>query len=158
MPDGPLPELARSLRSLGALGNACMQEAHEAVFGPLLEARTVAANGTAEDAVDAMNGHAILRRIEAGVTAAAVRGVSGAPRARALTARAQEVTEPLRRSLLALDELAVVAGTDDGFDQWVEQLRQVFARADEACRSLALVLDDRDAKDSSPRWFARHDR
>jgi hypothetical protein len=135
-----------------------MQEAHEAVFGPLLEARTVAANATLDDAVTAMNGHAILRRIETGVASAATRGVSGAPRARALTARAQEATESLRRSLLVLDELAAMAGTDEGWDQWVEQLRQVFVRADEACRSLATVLDDRDVKDPSPRWYMRHDR
>jgi hypothetical protein len=158
MPEGSLPELARSLRSLGALGTLCMQEAHEAVFGPLLEARTVAARATLDDAIIAMNGNAILRRIETAVVSAATRGVSGAPRARALTARAQEATESLRRSLLALDELAATAGSDEGWDQWVEQLRQVFVRADEACRSLASVLDDRDVKDPSPRWYVRHDR
>jgi len=102
-----------------------------------------------------MNGHAILNRIESAVTATATRGVNNAPRARALSARAQDATESLRRSLLALDELAVVATTDEGWNEWIEQLRRVFTAADDACEGVANVLGERDVADSPPRWFGR---
>ena len=157
MPESPrLPELARSLRSLGASGDSCMDEAHEAVFVPLLEARTAAANASLDDAVDAMNGHALLSRIESAIGIVASRGIPVASRARALTAQAQDAIEPLRRALLVLDELAVVAGTDDGWKDWVDQLRRVFTAADDSCRSVAGVLAERDAKDAPARWYVRN--
>ena len=135
-----------------------MQQAHDAVFGPLLEARTVAANASINDAVDAMNGHAILARIETALSAEATRGISTPARARAATAQAQDAIEPLRRSLLALDELASVASTDDGWTEWVDQLRRVFSAADDACTAVAGVLSARRTEDTPPRWYARTTR
>lgn len=135
-----------------------MHEAHESIFTPLLEARTAAANASPGSAVDAMNGHAILGRIETAVSSVATKGIDAGPRARALTAQAQEAIEPLRRALLALDELAVITGTDDGWAEWVEQLRRVFTAADDACRAVAFVLDERDVKELPPPWYARNTR
>ena len=159
MPEHPhLPELTRSLRSLGASGGACMDEAHEAIFAPLLEARAAAMRASVGGTVDAMNGHAIVQRIESAVIAAATRGITNPPRERALSARALDATESVRRSLLALDELAAVAATDAGWNDWVDQLRRVFSAADVSCRALVAVLEERDVKDAPPRWYARNTR
>ncbi len=135
-----------------------MDHAHEAVFKPLLEARTAAANASPHMAVDAMNGHAILSRIEAALSIEAVRGISIPSRARAATALVQDAIEPLRRSLLALDELAATAGTDEGWTQWVDQLRRVFSAADDACSAVATALSARSTEDTPPRWYVRNSR
>ena len=118
-----------------------MEHAHEAVFKPLLEARTAAAS-----------------RIEAALSTEAVRGISTPARARAATAQVQDAIEPLRRSLLALDELAATAGTDEGWTQWIDQLRRVFSAADDACSAVAQVLGSRTTEDTPPRWYARNTR
>jgi hypothetical protein len=135
-----------------------MDEAHDAVFGPLLAARTAAAKAPLDGAVDALNGNAILQRVESATRQAASKGVTDPARSRALVARALETLEPLRRALLALDELAPVASSDEGWTQWVEQLRRVFAAADGSCRALVMVLDERPEQEAPPRWYARTSR
>ena len=51
--------------------------------------------------------------------------------------------------------VATLAGTDEGWTQWVDQLRRVFATADDACQQLSLVLAERDESEPTPRWYSR---
>ncbi len=73
MPDTPLlPELARSLRSLGAQRDASAEAAHVAIFLPLLDARAHAAGASKESVLAALHGDALAARIEAQAVDAAV--------------------------------------------------------------------------------------
>ena len=157
MPDAPpLPELARSLRSLGAQGDLATEAAHSAIFLPLLHARARAAGASMDVVLAALRGDALSARIEAQAVDAAVHGVEQPPRVRALSAEIGELLEPLRAALLALDVLAPAARDEaTGWEAWTTQLRRVFASADVACRGLARVLADRDARGEAPRWFER---
>jgi hypothetical protein len=159
MPDAPnLPELARSLRSLGAQRDPCGESAHAAIFLPLLDARARAAGKSTNVVLAALRGDALSARIEAQAVDAAVHGIDQPARVRAISAQTAELVEPLRVSLLALDDLAPAARDDsDGWDAWVAQLRRVFASADVACQALALLLADRDLA-AAPRWFERSAR
>jgi hypothetical protein len=157
MPDGPLlPELARSLRSLGVPRDAASEAAHRAVFTPLLHARASATESDAAGALAALRGSALSTRIEAGVIDAAEAGVTDPARARARVAQAEEIVEPLRAALLALDEAAegVRVGTP-AWDAWVGHLRHVFAAADVACQQLARLLATQDDEPTERRWFER---
>ena len=157
MPDAPiLPELARSLRSLGAQHDAAAEAAHAAIFLPLLDARARAAGASMEAVLAALRGDALSARVEAGAVDAAVQGVDQPAQARALSALTGELMEPLRAALLSLDALAPAARDDaTGWDAWVAQLRRVFVSADVACQALARLLADRAATVASPRWFER---
>ena len=155
-----LPELARSLRAFGAPRDAAGEAAHEAIFSPLLDARARAGVGDVDAALDALGGSALARRIEARVAEAASAGESDLPHARARSARAAELLEPLRAELAALDALAPSArgsGADGpAWRAWVAQLRRVFASADDACRALARLLAEAPADaPTSRRWFGR---
>jgi hypothetical protein len=136
-----LPELARSLRSLGTHNDAGTDAARDAIFGPLLDARTRAVGATTDVILAALRGDALSARIEAQAVDAAVKGIEQPAQVRAITAQANEVMEPLRDDLLSLDTAAGDAAANDaGWDAWVTQLRQVFATADKACQALAKLI------------------
>jgi hypothetical protein len=160
MPDArELPELARSLRSLGAAGDDSAEAAHGAIFLPLLEARTRATGAPVDEILCALRGDALSARIEALAVDAAVQGIDELALARALTAQAGELMEPLRASLLELDARASNAAVSaPAWDAWVAQLRRVFAAADVACRDLAHLVAIRATKAATPRWFERSPR
>jgi hypothetical protein len=139
-----LPELTRSLRTLGRPDDAGTDAAHAVVFGPLLDARARAGRGEAADAVAALRGAALAARIESLARTAATSGEGEAARARARWAAAREVLEPLRAELATLDGVAADAlrggaGSPE-WGRWTAQLRRVFAAADVACHALAPVL------------------
>ena len=56
MPDASLPELARSLRSLGAARDPATEAAHDAIFAPLIAARVRAARAEGRDVVHSFHG------------------------------------------------------------------------------------------------------
>lgn len=153
-----LPELARSLRSFGAPRDAAGDAAHDAVFAPLLEARARAELGDVEAALSALRGAPLGTRIATRVARAAAAGQPEPARARARTARALELIEPLTAELAALDDLAAAASGGDAssppWQGWVAQLRRVFTAADDACRALARLLAEPTAlAKSGRRWF-----
>ena len=157
MPDAPhLPELARSLRSLGETRSGAAEAAHAAIFLPLLDARTRAVGAPLDAVLAALRGDALSARIEARAVDAAVHGVEQPARVRALSAQASELMEPLRAALLELDLLAPAAHDVPGeWDAWVAQLRRVFSSADVACQGLVRLIATRDTRDAVPRWFER---
>ena len=155
-----LPELARSLRSLGRPAAASAQAAHAAVFGPLLDARARTTRGDAGDALDAFRGASIAARIESLARAAAADGEADPARGRARVASTRELLEPLRGELSQLDLLAGAAGREgpgsDAWQRWLDQLRRVFTAADNACDAVARVLADRPTAPAPARgWFRR---
>ena len=160
MPDAPqLPELARSLRSLGVHRGATAEVAHAAIFQPLLEARAHAVGAQMDSVLAALRGDSLSARIEAQAVDAAVQGVEHPAIARALTAQTSELIEPLRAELLALDAAASVARDGaDGWNAWIAQLRRVFGAADVACQALSRLLANRETRSDAPRWFARSPR
>lgn len=160
MPDGPvLPELARSLRSLGAQRNAAAEASHAAIFRPLLDARARASGATTDVVLSTLRGDALSARIEANAVDAAVVGIDQPSRIRALTAQTSELIEPLRSALLVLDGLSGGArDSSAGWDSWVVQLRRVFVAADVACQALTLLLQSRPPQISSGSWFGRMSR
>jgi hypothetical protein len=161
MPDSLLlPELARSLRTFGAPRDAAGEAAHDAIFSPLLDARARAGLGDVELALSALRGETLAVRIEARVVEAASARQVDPAHARARSARATELLEPLRAELATLDLLAKAArGTAvDGlpWHAWVAQLRRVFASADDACRALARLLAETPPTAPPARhWFGR---
>src|SRR5258708_2036583 len=78
-----LPELARSLRTLGAPRDAAGEAAHSAVFVPLLDARARATTGDMEVALSALRAEALGVRIQARVADAAEARERAPARARA---------------------------------------------------------------------------
>jgi hypothetical protein len=155
-----LPELARSLRAFGAPHGAAGEAAHSAVFGPLLDARARAGLGDVEAALSALRGETLAVRIAARAAEVASIGQTDPAHARARSARAGELIEPLRAELSRLDALAASARggstESEGWSAWVAQLRRVFASADDACRGLSRLLSEMPA-DVKParRWFRR---
>ena len=153
----PLPELGRSLRALGAPRDAAGDAAHSAIFLPLLEARTRAANASPAEVLGALRGNALSARIEANVVDAAVHAIEDPRRARALSAQTTELIAPLRAALLELDTLSSAARDDDtAWEAWIAQLRRVFGAADDACQSLSRLLANRDDTAARTRWFERN--
>ena len=140
-----LPELARSLRMFGAPHGAASEAAHAAVFGPLLDARVLAATDGFAGALSAFRGQALAARIVARASEAAREGEPDPARARARVARAREAVEPLRVALHALDALAAAASesllpSSPHGVAWLAQLACVFRSADDVCTALARVL------------------
>ncbi len=160
MPDAPLlPELARSLRSLGAQRDASAEAAHAAIFVPLLDARARAAGADKAAVLAALRGTALAARIEARAVDAAVQGIDVPALARALTAHSEELMEPLHRALVSLDDVAPAAlDSESAWDEWVARLRAVFTNADVACRALASLIATRQTRTAAPRWFERTPR
>jgi hypothetical protein len=154
-----LPELARSLRALGAARDPASEAAHAALFTPLLDARARAATEDVQGALAALRGEPLAVRILARVTDAAHAGEPDQARARARAARARELIEPLRAELTALDVLGAsahgAAPTDPEWLAWVAQLRRVFATADDACRALARLLAEPAGGAPAHYWFGR---
>jgi hypothetical protein len=157
MPDTPLlPELARSLRSLGAQRDASTESAHAAIFVPLLDARARAAGADKRTVLAALRGNALAARIEAQAVDAAVQGIEQPALARALTAQSTELMEPLHHALVALDVAASSAlESDAAWDEWVARLRAVFTSADVACQALSKLIATRQTRTAAPRWFER---
>ena len=159
MPDDHLPELARSLRALGAVHGAAAEAAHAAVFGPLLDARVLAAADGFAGALSAFRGHALAARIVARAADAARAGQLDAAQGRARVARAREAVEPLRAELRALDPIvpasaqALTPASPEAL-AWLRQLTRVFHSADVACEALARVLGE--PVGAAPRgWLGR---
>jgi hypothetical protein len=157
MPDAPLlPELGRSLRSLGAQHEPCAEASHAAIFVPLLDARARATDRSKEFVLASLKGSTLATRIETLVAAAAVQGVEQPALARAILAQSAELMEPLRRALKELDGAASTAlHSDAAWEEWVGRLRAVFVSADVACRALAKLLESRPTPGTPPRWFKR---
>ena len=159
MPDPSLPELARSLRSLGTARDAASEAAHDAIFAPLIAARVRAARAEGRDVVHSFHGVALLEAIERGATAAASAGTKSAAVARARSAAARDAIEPLRSALLTLDEGAADASAagmhSPEWARWIAALRRAFAVADEVCTQLARVLAEPPDEEPEPRWFRR---
>jgi hypothetical protein len=159
MPDGELPELARSLRSLGAARDPATQAAHDAIFPPLIAARVRASRAQGRDVVHAFNGAALREQIERAVTAAATLGTTHPSVARARTARAREALGPLQAAFSTLDErgraAAAASPGSEPWEAWVESLKRTFAAADEVCGQLARVLVEPPAEQEEGGWFRR---
>jgi hypothetical protein len=159
MPDPSLPELARSLRSLGAARDPATEAAHDAIFAPLIAARVRAARAEGRDVVNSFHGATLLEAIERGVSAAAAVGTDSSAVARARSARARDAIEPLRSALLALDEGAAAASASGAhspeWSHWIAALRRAFNAADESCRHLARVLAEPPRREGNGRWFSR---
>jgi len=157
MPDAPLlPELGRSLRSLGAQHEPCAEASHAAIFVPLLDARARATDRSKEFMLASLKGSTLTARIEALVAAAAVQGLEQPALARAVSAQSTELMEPLRRALAELDRAASSAlHSDAAWDEWVARLRAVFVSADVACQSLTKLLEGRPTRSAPPSWFKR---
>lgn len=159
MPEPSLPELARSLRSLGAARDPATEAAHDAIFAPLIAARVRAARAEGRDVVHAFQGVVLLEAIERGATAAASTGTKNAAVARARSAAARDALEPLRAALRSLDDEAPGASAEGTHSPewalWIAALRRSFAAADEACGHLARVLAEPPHEEPEPRWFRR---
>ena len=162
MPDeARLPELARSLRTFGAAHGAAAEAAHAAIFGPLLDARALAATRGYEGAMSVFRGQALAARINSRAGEAAREGQVDAARARARVARAREAVEPLGEALRALDTLLPAPVADPRADAastataWTAQLARTFRIADEACVALTRVLAEHDEVVVRRGWFRR---
>jgi hypothetical protein len=157
MPESPLlPELARSLRELGTPRDDAGDAAHAAIFTPLLHARASAEGSGAESALSALRGSALAARIGARAVDAAHEGIADPAAARARMAEAEEIIEPLREALLALDAAAAgaLSGTA-GWEEWIARLRLVFEKADVSCSRLADLLRRPSDVVVRSRWFGR---
>jgi hypothetical protein len=159
MPDGELPELARSLRSLGAARDAATQAAHDAIFPPLIAARVRASRAEGRDVVHAFSGASLGEQIERAVTVAATLGTTQPSVARARSARAKDLLAPLQAAFARLDEQGrEAAGASPGsepWEAWVDSLKRTFAAADEVCGQLARVLAEPPAEPEERGWFGR---
>jgi hypothetical protein len=159
MPDASLPELARSLRSLGAARDPATEAAHDAIFAPLIAARVRAARAEGRDVVRSFHGATLLEAIERGVNGAATAGTESPAFARARSAAARDAIEPLRTALRSLDERAAAAEAEGAQSpervRWIEALRLTFAAADEACSHLARVLAESPREERNGHWFRR---
>lgn len=154
-----LPELGRSLRSLGSMREPCAESAHVALFGPLLDARAAAAESmSVTDLLHAFRGRPIAARMERLVIEAAQLGVREPAVARARAARAHELLEPVLAALAELDaragEMKHPSIRIDEYSPFVVQLRAVFAAADTACGHLARLLAE-ELESPGKGWRAR---
>ena len=153
-----LPEIARSLRTLGTPRDPASASAHDAIFPPLLAARAAAMD--VQLALSSFAGEALATTIESHASAAAQARATDPAQARARSAQAIECLEPLRDELLQLDRLGQDArdrlADADRWERWVHQLRRVFVEADRACGRLSTVLADAAAVRPPPRrWFGQ---
>ena len=159
MPDGELPELARSLRSLGAARDPATQAAHDAIFPPLIAARVRASRAEGRDVVHAFNGASLSEQIERAVTSAATDGTMHPSVARARSARARDLLGPLKAAFAALDAQGRAAAAalpgSEPWAAWVESLRRAFAAADEVCGQVARVLAEPPDEPEERGWFGR---
>ena len=159
MPDPLLPELARSLRHLGAARDPATEAAHDAIYAPLIAARVRAARAEGRDVIHSFHGATLVEAIERGATGAATAGIASAAVGRARSAAARDALDPLRNALLALDARAAAAGSagpgSPEWQGWIDALRLAFAAADETCGRLARVLAEAPHEEGDSRWFRR---
>lgn len=160
--DGHVPEFARSLRSLGAARDAAGEAAHDAIFTPLLDARARAARADGREVIALLRGSTLAERIDRAVAGAAAKGVESPSLARARSATARELLEPLRAALAALDARAGAA-SDAGpgtieWSAWLAALRRAFGAADDGCGKLAELLAQPLRPASPSRWFGSRGR
>ena len=159
MPDSELPELARSLRSLGAARDQATQAAHDAIFPPLIAARVRASRAEGRDVVHAFHGASLLEQIERAAVAAACVGTTQSSVARARSARARDAIAPLRPAFTLLDERGRQAESaspgSEPWEAWIESLRRAFATADDVCGRLASVLAEPPLEPEEGSWFGR---
>lgn len=159
MPEPSLPELARSLRSLGAARDPATEAAHDAIFAPLIAARVRASRAEGPDVVHSFHGATLLEAIERAVNAAAAAGTVNPAVARARSAAGRDAIEPLRTALRALDDRGPAAATagprSPEWTGWIDSLRRAFASADESCTHLARVLAEPTPEEGNGRWFRR---
>jgi hypothetical protein len=164
MPDdeSQLPELARSLRTLGAARDAATEAAHDAIFTPLIDARVRAARATGRDVIALLRGATLYQQIERGVVTAASNGAAPPAVARARAAAAREMLEPVRAALVAVDDRASAASTEGlgtaAWEAWLVELRRVFGAADDACVKLARLLAVPPRLEEPSRWFGPRGR
>jgi hypothetical protein len=161
MPDDelPLPELLRSLRTLGAARDAASQAAHDAIFAPLIAARLRASRAEGRDVVRSLHGATLAESIERAAVAAATAGTAQPAMARARSAQARDLLDPLRAALGAVDDRSTAA-LDAGagsreWREWLDALRHAFAAADDVCRQLARLLGTPPRDGPPSRWYQR---
>jgi hypothetical protein len=162
MPDSELPELARSLRSLGAARDQATQAAHDVIFPPLIAARVRASRAEGRDVVHAFHGASLLEQIERAATAAACVDTTQSSVARARSARARDAIAPLRPAFALVDERGRQAESaprgSEPWEAWIDSLRRAFATADDVCGRLASVLAEPPAERDEGNWFGRRRR
>ena len=160
--DARLPELARSLRSLGAARDPAAEAAHDAIFTPLIDARVRAARASGRDVVGLLRGATLYQQIERAVVSAASTDATPPAVARARAAAAREMLEPLRAATAAVDDRASAASLDGigtpAWEAWLVEVRRVFVVADDACIKLARLLAAPARLDEPSRWFGPRGR
>jgi hypothetical protein len=158
----PLPELLRSLRTLGAARDPASQAAHDAIFAPLIAARLRASRAEGRDVVRSLHGATLAESIERASVAAATAGTVQPAMARARSAEARDLLESLRAALGEVDERAAAALDADAesreWREWIDALRHAFAAADDACRQLARLLATPPNDGARLRWYERRRR
>ena len=157
MPEFVLPEFTRSLRSL-AVPSAPGSD-HDAVFAPLIQARTLAHKALSFEAqLAAFDAARLERGWRAAITSfAEARHRSSAPDRRALEAELDLLAAPLWERLAAMRvaaERGRLARRDERraeFDRWVESVREVFRAADDWWSDALPILADSRGR-SGARW------
>jgi hypothetical protein len=154
-PFDELPELTRSLRSLGSRRRASGQaeaasEDQERYFAPLLDARRRAAEARGPALVAAaFDARRILARVDATLRAFATERFGARPAARrAFEAELFELAEPFREALQLLGERARELEPDAAglppaaqWSAWVAQLQVTFRVADDGWPPVQSALD-----------------
>jgi len=148
MPDFVLPEFTRSLRAL-AVPSAPGSD-HDAVFRPLIQARTAAHKVQALEGQLAAFDAARLEREWREVIArlAGARHQRSAPDRRALEAELDALAAPLWKALAEMQRAAVSArkapadGRVQAWERWTEAVQLVFNAADDWWRAALPVLGD----------------
>jgi hypothetical protein len=144
-----MPEVTRGLRSLGSLRGS-PGAAHDRWFAPLLAARrSVVGVVDPERHLEAFDAARLRGEFERAVEEiAATNAPEGGAHRRALEAALEEEAEPVLAAIVRLGELAgrVRQSPSDAqlleWRHWVDQLRTVFAIADERWVHCATVLRD----------------
>ncbi len=149
-----LPELTRALHSLGSSRAGSDAAAQREFFAPLLDARRRAEESVARaDVVAAFDADRLTRALDGYLAALIEHSADTRPAARrALTARAEDATEPLRRAIARLRRASADAANPAvdarvaSWRRWKFTLQELFAAADR-CWGL---LHERGAVDAHP--------
>jgi hypothetical protein len=149
-----LPELTRALHSLGSSRAGSDAAEQREFFAPLLDARRRAEESVARsDVVAAFDADRLTRAFDLYVAALIERSSDSRPAARrALAARAEDATEPLRRAIGAVRTAAskIASPAPDArvtsWRRWKSTLHDLFAAAD---RTWGL-LHERGAVETGP--------
>jgi hypothetical protein len=143
-----MPEITRGLRSLGSLRGS-PGTAHDRWFAPLLQARRAVVNQSDPIGhVKAFDAATLRAELERAVEEIAVVNAPEGAHRRALEAALEEEVEPVLAAIATLGELGsnVLNSPPDSrlheWRKWVDQLRTVFAIADERWPACAAVLNE----------------